>query len=362
MKNSFLFILSALLVLIISCKEKTNHNKSPQTNKSESKVIFKIDERTEFFRTIFNIAAQDVLPEDFRPCQTEYLKDVNNHFLKFKTHPMIHWVYDDEEIGIDFSTIGLMFEDLETFEFDSRYSAELNSFGVTEKTLDSIRPLLIDFYKASDFESFFKSHQDYYKKAISNIEKEVSEATLFDKVMDFYQEYQCDLELIVFVELTNNANNKAVEFYDHYNPKKRAIILANICGNPSDASKSNDVLELDNDLRGILYHETSHLFTSKSLNKYIGELDQYNSICEDCSDVKIKDKIDHMIVSPLQALMMQRFDGNDKGSKFYMKECDDVRKEIFQRLNDYHPEDTVRFENVYSDCINLIKNSAKEKA
>ncbi len=360
MKKTYFLISLFLTIIVFACKdEKSNENLKSQIE-TENNVVFKIDERTEFFRTIFNIAAQDVLPEDIRPCQTEYLNRVNQHFLQYKSHPLINWLYEDENIGIDFSTIGLMFKDLQTFEFDTTYSKELKYYGLNEKTLDSVKPFMIDFYKKSNFNEFFKSNLNYYNQAISKIEKQVSDEKLFDKVMEFYQIKEKGLELIVFVELTNSANNKAMDFYDNYNSKKRAIILANYCELYTEPNFSNDILQLDNSTRGVLYHEISHLATDKLLDKYIGKLSQYNSICEDCNDMNIKDKVDHMVVYPLQAIMMERFDNNSRGSDFYLTKCTDVRKDIYQRLTEYKPEKKVTFEKIYLDCINLIKASASE--
>ncbi|WP_459212607.1 DUF4932 domain-containing protein [Aquimarina rhabdastrellae] len=356
------FLINILITLIIlGCKEKQPNKELTTENLINNKVVFKIDERTEFFRTIFNLAVQDVLPEDIRPCQTAYLKRVNEHFLPFKKHPLIEWVYEDENIGIDFSTIGLMYKSLENFEFDSTYEKKLKSYGLKKETLDSIQPLMLDFYQKSGFHKFFENNKEYYQNAISKIENEVSEENLFGKVMDFYQEKQDGLELVVFVELTNNANNKAIDFYDNYNSNKRALILINYCDDYIKPNETNESMVLNNSIRGILYHETSHLFTTKLLKKHIGDLTQYKSICEDCSDTQIMNKVDHMIVFPLQAAMMKRFDNNNGGHDFYVNKCEDVRKEIYKRLSDYQPENKIPFESIYVECINLIKEASKSK-
>ncbi|WP_438422822.1 DUF4932 domain-containing protein [Aquimarina macrocephali] len=360
MKKTPFLINVFLLIIVFACKEKTAVRNLEPESENKNKVIFKIDERTEFFRTIFNIATQDVLSEDIKPCNTQYLKRVNKHFLPYKNHPLIKWIYDDENIGIDFSTIGLMYKGLEKFELGINYEKELEHLGLNKKTLDSVKPLMIDFYKKSEFNKFFKNNKEYYSQTISKIEKQVLDEKLFDKIMSFYQDNQKGLELIVFVELTNNANNKAVDFYDNYNLKKRAIILANICDMPNETTKANDILELNNDIRGTLYHETSHLFTTKLLDQYIGDLNQYRTICEDCKQIEIIDKVDHMVVRPLQALMMERFDKNNQGNDFFLNKCTDVRKQVYHRLTEYQPEDKIPFEKTYIDCINLIKASASK--
>lgn len=359
MKKNLFLLYALIIVSFFACKEKKNIDNIK--SEKENAVVFIIDERTEFFRTAFNLAFQNDLPEDLQSCETDYLKRVNDKFIPHKEHPFIDWIYNSENIGIDFSTIGLMLEDFEEFKFDKTYTDELKKYGINEKTLDSIKPIIKDFYHKSEFGEFFKNNEEYYSKAILKLKNQVSNENLFDKVLEFYQSNEKGLELTVFVELTNNANSKAVSFYDKYNPKKRAFILANICDLPTKPTKVNDFMELDDNIRGLFYHETSHLFTNKLLEENIGELSQYNAICENCSDIQIKDKIDHLIVFPLQGLMVYRFHNVKGAHDFYLTACTDIRKNIYERLSKYLPEDKIPFEKTYIDCINLIKELALDK-
>lgn len=361
MKKISILINLFFIITLFACKEK----KASETNITEkektNQVIFKVDERIELLRIAFNLAVQDYIDKGMLPCDTEYSKRVNNHFKEFKNHQLIKYIDDSENILFDFPTIGLMFKNFETFEFDNTYLKELSGFKITKREIDSLQPLLIDFSKKSDFKIFFEKNKNYYRNAVKNIEKQVNEERLFDSIVNFFQSKEQGLEMIVFVELTNSANNKAVSFYNRYNPKKRATILGNICETPDKSTSTNEILELDDNRRGILYHETSHLFTDKLLDKYIGELSQYKTICKDCDEIKIKDKIDHLIVNPLQWLLQHRINEKDDGHNFYLNECEDIRKDIYAKLNEYQPEKGISFEQIYSDCINLIKQSAYEK-
>lgn len=351
MKKYLLYIFTLVSFLsLFNCKEITKN----QNTNTENDVRFRIDPRTEFFRTAFNLAKQDSLDEDIKPCKTEYLKRIDNHFLKFKNHPLIDYIRKHNTIGIDFSTLGLMYDNLETFKFDTLYKKELEPLGLTSNSIDSLKPLLVDFYKKSEFKDFFKQNESYYKKAIALIEKQVSDENLFDKLSSFYQSNQKNLELVVCVELTNNANNKAIDFFDRYNPNKRALILANICEMPEQVTKANTIMTLDNSIRGILYHETSHLFTSQLLKNHLKNLNQYKSICEGCTDIQLTDKIDHMIIVPLQAILMERLNNDNTGKIFFLEKCKDVRKDIYKRLKQYQPNGKTPFEEVYKDCINII--------
>ncbi|GGG36010.1 DUF4932 domain-containing protein [Bizionia arctica] len=361
MYKSLVYIPILLIITVFSCKDKNTLGTQNSPNHEQNKIIFKVDERTEFFRTIFNLAVQEDLPADIAPCKTEYLTQINSYFEPFKNHALLKYIYDHETMGIDFPTIGLMYDTLENFEMDTIYSKEFPIYGVSKQDMDSMRPLLIDFYTKTDFKSFYNNSKAYYEKAVENVQMQLDKEQLFNTITNFYQGEENGMELIVIVELTNNANNKAVSYYDKYNPKKRAVIVANICDDPNEPTAQNTILELDNNLKARIYHEASHLYTDKLLDKYIGELDQYQPICDDCNDVELKDKVDHLIVYPLQELISYREFGKHDGHDFYLNKCQDVRKDIYIKLSEYHPEDGIPFEETYEACINLIQLSASEK-
>lgn len=361
MNKSLVYIYILLFINVFSCQNKTTRDTKNPTHSEQNKITFKVDERTEFFRTIFNLAVQEDLPEDIAPCKTEYLNQINTYFEPFIDHPLIKYIYDHETMGIDFPTIGFIYDSLENFQMDTIYSKEFPIYGVSMQDMDSMRPLLIDFYNKSDFKSFYSDNKEYYEKAVKNVQNELDKEQLFHTITNFYQAEENGLELIVIVELTNNANNKAVSYYDKYNPRKRAVIVANLCDDPNEPTLQNTILELDNNLKTRIYHEASHLFTDKLLDKYIGNLDQYRLICDDCNDIEIKDKVDHLIVYPLQELISYREFGKHDGHDFYLNTCQDVRKDIYIKLSEYHPEDGIPFEKTYEACINIIKLSVSEK-
>lgn len=361
MKKTSLLISLLFILTLFACKENNRKENTITEKKEPNKVTFKVDERIEVLRIAFNLAVQDYIDPEMLPCDTEYSKRVNNHFKEFKNQQLIKYIDELPNIHFDFPTIGLMYKNCESFEFENIYSKELSSFGITKSEIDSLQPLLIDFYKISDFKTFFNKNKKYYRNAIEKIEKQVNDEKLFDYVLNFFQSKEQGLEMVVFVELTNSYNNKAISFYDNYNPKKRATLLGNICEKKDSITTTNEILELDNNRRGTLYHETSHLFTDKLLDKYIGELNQYKSLCENCNDIQIKDKIDHLIVYPLQELMSYRQFGKDDGRNFYLNKCKDVRKDIYIKLSEYKPENGIPFEKTYMECMELIKKSASEK-
>ena len=50
--------------------------------------------------------------------------------------------------------------------------------------------------------------------------------------------------------------------------------------------------------------------------------------------------------------------GNPESEDFYLNKCQDVRKDIYERVSHYDPEGDISFEKVYSECIEMIKFDA----
>jgi len=357
--------LKKIIFLIItctlySCKSTASRNtlSFQQSNQQKNEVIFTVDERTEFFRTVFNLAAANELDEKMRPCETGYYKETKEYFKSYLNHPLLAYVLNNDNIRIDFSTLGLMYKDFESFEFDNSYLNDLKDLGLTEKDLNELKPLLLDFYQKTNFKKFFFDHQPYYKKAVAGLQSEIQKEQLFDQIEFFYQSRRENLKFIVFVELTNNANNKALPFYDHNNPNIRALILTNLCDSIQNPKLTNDVLTLDPDKRNILCHEISHIFTIALLEKYIGKLSDFKSLCKDCSDVKTKDFIDHRIISPLQAILIKRLNNDLTGEIFFETKCTDIRKEVYKILKTYDPNGDIPFETIYKECVEIIRKGA----
>ncbi|WP_306350071.1 DUF4932 domain-containing protein [Flavobacterium sp. '19STA2R22 D10 B1'] len=349
---TIIFIIVLNFTTSLSAKERIQ-------NPSKNEIIFKVDERTEFFRTIYNLAVDDVIDDKLKPCETEYYKSVKAYFNPYKNHPLMAYILNNDNIGVDFSVVGLMYKNFETFEFDSYYLDELKGMGISEQEIKEMKPLLLDFYKKSNFRKFFKSHQNYYLKAVENLKIEAEKEQLFESIEQFYQSQKEGLKFIIFVELTNNANNRALSFYEHNNPKTRALILTNLCTDINSPTETNKFLTLEGKRR-ILYHEISHIFTNELLNKYIGNISDYKSLCKECDEVKIRDYVDHAIVNPLQAILMKRLGNDTSGELYFLTECKDVRKDIYIRLALYNPKDIISFESVYKECIEILQKKSAE--
>jgi len=282
---------------------------------------------------------------------------LNEHFSASKEHPFLKYIFDKVNSGTDFSSIGLIITDLETMELNSNIDIELIKNRIYTDDIVHFRELASDFYNKSKFHSFFEKNKEYYVKSTSNIKKQVKTENLLDKIQEFYQDNRSNLELKVFVELTNNNESQAIDFYDNYNPNIRAITLGNFCDLSSESTPQNETLDLKS-YQGVLCHEISHLYTSSVfLDKYIGNIEYFKGLFDDhLTKPQIKDEVDHIIIRPLQAILTKRIFNDLIGSNFYKKQSNSVEKDIYTLFSTYNPNGNKTFERYYQKAMELIRN------
>ncbi len=350
------YLIVASLVLIASCKSKERKNDS-----NSNKITFEVNEGTEFLLMAFNLAVEEEMTDEYKPCQTPYVKRLNACFKDYKEHPFLKYIFDDVNSGTDFSSIGLVITNYETMELNPDIDIAIIKRKIYTNDVNKFRKLASDFYKVTKFNSFFKQNKAYYTKANSKIKIQVEVEKLLGKIQEFYQDNRSGLELKVFVELANNSESQAVDFYDNYNQNIRAITLGNFCDLSSKSKQRNEILDLEN-YQGVLCHEISHLYTTSFfLDKYIGDLKDFGALFdEELTEIQIKDRVDHMIIRPLQAVLTRIIFNDLAGSNFYEKESKGIEKEVYLLLSTYKPNGNKPFEGYYKKAIEIIRSSGKQ--
>ena len=354
-----IYLITLSLFLVTSCNQ---NNKEKESVIDPNKITFEVNEGTEFLLTAFNLAVEEETSEEYKPCETPYVKRLNEYFSAFKEHPFLEYIFDEVNSGTDFSSIGLLITNFETTEFNPNMDIELIKSKIYTDDVDHFRKLAADFYKESNFNSFFESNKEYYAKSTSNIKKQVEVDSLLEKIQGFYQDNRSGLELKVFVELTNNNESQAIDFYDNYNPTIRAITLGNFCDLSSESTLRNEILDLE-DYQGVLCHEISHLYTTSIfLDKYIGNIEDFSGLFDDgLTKLQIKDQVDHIMIRPLQAILAKRIFNNLEGSSFYEKQSNSLEKDTYLLFSEYDPNGNKAFESYYKEAIELIRNKAGRK-
>lgn len=357
MNKRYLIILS--LFLITSCIQ---NNIDKESVRNSNKITFEVNEGTEFLVTAFNLAVEEETSDEYKPCETPYVKRLNTYFSAFKEHPFLEYIFDEVNSGTDFSSIGLIITNFETMELDSNIDIELIKRKIYTDNISHFRKLAAAFYKEAKFNSFFESNKEYYAKSTSNIKKQVEAVNFLEKVQEYYQDNRSGLELRVFVELTNNNESQAIDFYDNYNPAIRAITLGNFCDLSSESTPRNEKLDLD-DYQGVLCHEISHLYTTGIfLDKYIGNIEDFSGLFDDdLTKSQIKDQVDHLIIRPLQAILTKIIFNNLEGSNYYKKQSNSIEKDIYLLFSEYDPNGNKTFESYYKEAVELIRNEANRK-
>lgn len=287
---------------------------------------------------------------------------MNAYFSAYKEHPFLEYIFDEVNSGTDFSSIGLIITNFETMELNSNTDIELIKRKIYTDDINNFRKLAADFYKESKFNSFFESNKEYYAQSTSSIEKQVEAENLLEKIQEFYQDDRSGLELKVFVELTNNNESQAIDFYDNYNPTIWAITLGNFCDLSSESTPRNEILDLE-DYQGVLCHEISHLYTTSIfLDKNIGNIEDFSGLFEEAlTKPQIKDQVDHIIIRPLQAILAKRVFKNLEGSNFYKKQTNSIEKDVYLLFSEYDPNGSKTFERYYKEAVELIRNKASRK-
>ncbi|MDE5422559.1 DUF4932 domain-containing protein [Ancylomarina sp. DW003] len=353
MKN--IVILLMPLFLITACKSFKHKEES-------RKISFEIHQGTEFLITAFNLAVEEEISDEYKPCETAYTKRIAEHFEPFKKHPFIKYIYDEVYSGTDFASVGLLITDFETMTLNPNIETDLIKSKIYSDDIEKFKKLALSFYKESKFKSFFNQNKAYYNTATAHIQKQVEKDSLFNQIKDYYQDSRAGLEFKAFVELTNNNESQAVDFYDNYNPNVRAITLGNFCELSTKSTPQNEILDL-NSYQTILCHEISHLYTtSVFLDKYIGNINDFKPLFDKkISEAQLKDQVDHYIIFPLQGIFMKKLYNNMEMDDIFRNKVKDVRRDIYLHLSKYDPKGTMSFEKYYKECIELIRDSAKEK-
>ncbi|WP_081802099.1 DUF4932 domain-containing protein [Aquimarina atlantica] len=352
MNKQYLMLL--FIVLIASCKQK---DKERKITSNPNKITFEVNEGTEFLLTAFNLAVEKEMSDEYKPCETSYVKRLNDYFAEYKEHPFLKYIFDEVNSGTDFSSVGLVITNLETMELNSDIDIELIKRKIYTNDINNFRKLAADFYRVTKFNSFFKSNKEYYATSNSKIKRQVEAENLLGKIQEFYQDDRDGLEFKVFVELTNNSESQAVDFYDNYNPNIRAITLGNFCDLSSESKPQNEVLDIEN-YQGVFCHEISHLYTTSIfLDKYIGDVEDFRVLFDDkLTKLQIKDRVDHMIIRPLQAVLTKRIFNDLAGSNFYKKQPNSIEKNIYLLFSEYKPNGNKTFESYYKEAIKIIRN------
>lgn len=209
-KTNIILLLLVILTSITNCSKAQNTNNSKSSSTEKLFIEAKIDKRTELFTIVSRLA-------EFKEYSPNYIKkyvnDVDAYFKDYKNHPAILYLKElRKEHGLGYDAIMTMTVHLgEAPELQPRiplkeafYDNGLDNRWGDVNTATKFINLLQQFYKDTDFDSFFASQSRFYSAVENRLQTEVNKID-FEWYRRFYGELP-DGKLYLYILLDSGGN------------------------------------------------------------------------------------------------------------------------------------------------------------
>lgn len=267
-------ILISLILSIFFCDQLFANGRDYQLELPvDNNITLKIDERLELVSVVFRLAEAAEYMSCFSP---QYINDINNYFALVKDHPLITFIQATREthsFGYSIAAKSAFMINISrkgiTLDSGWDYSLEFNneySLYWTKDIFFKYYRLLQDFYKESNFHSFYINHQDYYSKALAESRQIVSKINM-DWFADFYGKDEVPVD--IYLGLSIGGNNYSIHDITRHTYWDGHLIT--IIGTMEN---DNHVSSMSDDQLPIIVHEISHYYSSELLNDYYDDLSQ----------------------------------------------------------------------------------------
>jgi hypothetical protein len=243
MKNIFLITLSFLF--------------SITTFASNIKVEPKVDKRIELLSTVFRLAgAHEYVANNLEA----YTKEVDASFRKFKNHKVVKLAQKARRWrGVSYDAVASMATSIEITENGIQLQPNLTDESLEKrwnrKKVGKFIEALNDFYKVSEFESFFDDHQTFYAQTESSF-LDILNKVDFKWFESFYGEKPKGDFRLVLAMLNGYSNYGSTNDYQDGKEEIYAIIGVSKMGDDGIPVFNGRNLEL-------IIHEFNHSFCNK---------------------------------------------------------------------------------------------------
>ncbi|MBQ0052923.1 MAG: DUF4932 domain-containing protein [Bacteroidales bacterium] len=229
-------------------------------------INVKIDERVELTSIVFRLAEAEEFHTSNAPA---YLKDIDNYFDKYSSHPLIKYVKElrnNDSLNVAYGVVAAS-----SFLFDIKAGKivfDLNdNFGDyyfkywDYASLVKYLNLLRQFYKDTRFSKFWEAHKAMSQKSLETAKSVVKGMNINAKwFSDFFDTDSYDFD--IYLGMANGGNNYAVQTLDENKCKSIMIgCFTEIDGVPS----------IDSGISGVLFHELCHRFGNQVVDEYKNE-------------------------------------------------------------------------------------------
>ena len=239
----------------------------------DNSIFVKVDERYELVCVAFRLAEA----EEYSRCLVpDYSLEVDTWFSGFKGHPVVDYIKCvREKYNLGYSIVAKMATMIQIekdgVSIDRKCISVKNFTGEyrscwTRRIFRKLVRLLDDFYRDSEFHTFYENHLAYYRSIVK------SSADVLSKVsLDIIEQTFCSDQYPVDIYLgllsgPSNYSIPGVEIRKHWN-KHIAIVVGVGMYDVFDQSPHISEIQLD-----IIIHEICHFFTRSVVDKLYGSI------------------------------------------------------------------------------------------
>lgn len=232
-------------------------------------IKVEVDEIHELNSIVWRLAGA----KEYNQCYIKsYANDIDEYFSKYKDHQLIHYckkLREQQYVSHDAIYFAGSFTNLDNgiiticdgYTADSLASID-NRW--TAETYEQYINLLNDFYKESDFHSFFNSQQALYDGLVMELDSIMDKNVDFNWFSDFFGKELPEMK--VYISPNNGSSNYGLSLNV---PACRRGILIGVLALPDGTPRFSGMVA------ETIIHEVTHAYTNALIDKYSEQFDDH---------------------------------------------------------------------------------------
>jgi Domain of unknown function (DUF4932) len=233
------------------------------------KLNVQVDERMEFLTVIQVLSDYPVLNQSEN---LEYRKDIEKYFEKYRQHSAVQLTKKIYRrfFGFDKPVNYIYHFSFPDFQQTSKFSEiDLVSYKFNEHkdTLNLLLKLFKDFYKKSNFKTFFDNHKPFYNSLTKNVKIELAKFDIINILEKHYGERNTSYNLVLCPMLHDGGYALSIE-------NEKSTTFYAVVGPTYDSLSLKPTFDTKLLLSEYIIHEFSHNFCNPLIDKYFEELDR----------------------------------------------------------------------------------------
>ncbi|AVR46043.1 hypothetical protein C7S20_12695 [Christiangramia fulva] len=334
------------MTLVISGCNRNQKSKKQISEKANSSIEIKVDDRIELFRLAYNLAIMDSISPDLRPCKDKFYSENYLPYKKYSNHPFVQKIAKGDLWNGDLPVLALALNKNLKPKSNLDKSQLENQFGWYGKNIDSVSRLISNFKETINF-------RNEYDINFIPLKDSIKTNKITQKLNNFFR-VEKQPNLIIYFDPLNNITSRSITFLPE-NDSIRKYLLANIC-------EKSDSIDLNKSLtpkwnktnRRITFHENSHLYTEDLFHRYY--TDEFDEKLKSDKFKNERTNIDEIIVRGITAKIIALNYGKKIGD-FEYDRLWPKSKIVFKELDNYVKNKNMTFEEIYKVIITKLEES-----